>query len=266
MDNFEVSRPRGRPSRDAENNNQRNQDHWLAAEQMSMFTFFSTYYRRTRNSTVWSIYEKKPIIRVFPRLTPQIGPQNQVNESFYLQQVKLHVPWDTDFETHLNPNQLEWSEIYRQHLDIIPNHLDIPEAENEQEDEFEQEDQIDYANIDLHEWMIYTRMRPGEEPSQARQIPQEAETNHVPMPNVNFSDEQQKVLDVLRAQIQFLQTNIRLPQFHQPVIIQGKAGSGKSTLIQAITAILHEEIGPGSYIAMAPTGAAASSIKAVTVH
>lgn len=86
------------------------------------------------------------------------------------------------------------------------------------------------------------------------------------MPNVDFSVEQRKVLDVLKAQVEFVRSGIHTPEFRQSLVIQGKAGSGKSTLIQAIKSFLHHELGPQSYTVIAPTGAAASNIKASTIH
>lgn len=171
--------------------------------------------------------------------------------------------------------------------------------EQQQEEEFDDQTEEELQeNCDLHEWMLYLRMQPGSELQEAelglREIDQnfnwstsfsnysephqlrnfietrrqdhlEIETN-VEMPDVLFSIEQQKVLDVVLAQIHFVRTGIRTPQFRQSVIIQGKVGSSKSTLIKAIKATLSQELGNDSFIVMAPTGAAAANIQASTLH
>lgn len=60
---FEVAKSRGRRGQnDQEQQQQRNLAHQTDAENMSMFNFFSTYYKRPRNAVAWSLYNKKPII------------------------------------------------------------------------------------------------------------------------------------------------------------------------------------------------------------
>jgi len=50
------------------------------------------------------------------------------------------------------------------------------------------------------------------------------------------------------------------------MIIQGKAGSGKSTIIKAMCAKSNRELGPNSFRLMAPTGAAAVNVGGCTIH
>ena len=50
------------------------------------------------------------------------------------------------------------------------------------------------------------------------------------------------------------------------VIVQGKAGTGKSTLIHTITSMLNEAYGESSFLLLAPTGVAASNINGSTIH
>lgn len=77
-------------------------------------------------------------------------------------------------------------------------------------------------------------------------------------PNVIFSQKQKTILELLSRQVQ----NINSGTDNQPhmTIIQGKAGSGKSTVIKAICAQLHDVLGPESFRLLAPTGAAAVNI------
>lgn len=50
------------------------------------------------------------------------------------------------------------------------------------------------------------------------------------------------------------------------LIVQGKAGCGKSTLIKTMTARLMETLGDDSFLLLAPTGSAALNINGNTIH
>ena len=86
------------------------------------------------------------------------------------------------------------------------------------------------------------------------------------MPDVQFSDEQLKVLRAVESQIHFIQTGEQLCNFTRSIIIQGVAGSGKSTLIQAMKSIINRQLGQNQVIIVAPTGSAASNINCSTIH
>ena len=294
---FGIARRRGHPGLNADQEHEnRTRTERQEAEQMSMFNFFGVYYKRSRND-VWSKYVKRPIVRAFPCLSLRSDVSAEKNERFFELQLKLHVPWHTNFEQHLNPDRRPWAEIYRIHSHQILNLINLDEIEIEDsDDEFENEDPHNFDDIDLHEWMIYARMLPENVLSQAelglreqdnidwtatfanydiqqlrtftRNLQEEHRSTNddFAMPDVTFSEEQRKVLDVVSAQIHFLRTGVRTEQFRQSVVIQGKAGSGKSTLIKAIKAVLNQELGPDSFVVMAPTGAAAANIKATTLH
>lgn len=70
-----VSRPRRRPGQ--QNQQKRNDFHLEAAERMSMFKFFLTFYKRTRNTVEWSIYAQSSVIQIFPRLKPGLNSRNK---------------------------------------------------------------------------------------------------------------------------------------------------------------------------------------------
>lgn len=212
----------------------------------------------------------------------------------------MHVLWVTDFKATLNPNEAQWSEIDHHHANFILNHINLDGliAEN-REDEVEEESEVNQRDQDLHEWMLYARLQPEQEipqaelglreidtaynwsesfgtyqqPNQLRNFINDQQSTHqqnvdldLNMPAVLLSPEQEKVLDVVRSQIHYLRTGIRTQQFRQSAIIQGKAGSGKLTLIQAIKANLNQEFGPDSFVILAPTRAAAMNIRATTIH
>ena len=86
------------------------------------------------------------------------------------------------------------------------------------------------------------------------------------MPEVEFSEDQIKVLDVIDSQIEYLNNGHQRENFRRSIIIQGKAGSGKSTLIQAIKSKVCTNFNNKSIVIMAPTGAASSNINCQTIH
>ena len=295
LNNFQISKQRGRPSLNSNlAHEQRTQIERQKVERMSMFEFFGSYYRRSKKSS-WSKFVTKPVVRVFPDMNFR-NDSSDANERFFELQVKLHVPWSNDFEQILNPNHLLWSQIYQNFKNIIPDYINFDEiGVEESEDEFE--DQIVENNEHLHEWMIYTQMRPGQkieeailglreldftynwsrtfstyqQPYSLRNFIRDHQTSHqvesdMNFPSVILSIEQKKVLSLVQSQIHFLKTGIKNQQFRQSVIIQGKAGSGKSTLIQSIKATLNQDFGFDSFIVMAPTGAAAVNVGAMTLH
>ncbi|CAB0040952.1 unnamed protein product [Trichogramma brassicae] len=81
--------------------------------------------------------------------------------------------------------------------------------------------------------------------------------------HIALSPEQLKVVQICRTQIQHIQSNIgdKSNQMIKRVIIQGKAGSGKSTLINAIVQEVTDALGCDAIAVVAPTGAAALNLQ-----
>jgi ATP-dependent exoDNAse (exonuclease V) alpha subunit len=84
------------------------------------------------------------------------------------------------------------------------------------------------------------------------------------MPSVVLSDEQNNVIDILNCQLLSLEDPSVSPP--KSIIIQGRAGSGKSTLIQAMTYTITKILGNEGFKLMAPTGAAAVNVNGATIH
>lgn len=83
--------------------------------------------------------------------------------------------------------------------------------------------------------------------------------------NINLNDEQQKVIDLFNQQLSDVLNNNESEV--KRVIVQGKAGSGKSTIIKKITASLFKsKLGPERFLLLAPTGIAALNINGSTIH
>lgn len=238
--NFQISARRGNLSNGDQFYEQRLQIEKQNVENLSMFNFFQTYYKRNRNTLVWSKYNKSPIVRIFPSIKPPTVLHND-NLFYYELQVKLHVPWQNDFQTYLNLGNISWLQIYKQYRNQIPNYIDLDQLEEKNNNEdFEEEQIMNQTDMNLHEWMIYMRMRPGQEQTQAELGFREQDNidwtttfnnyensyqlrnfisnyakqmneniqNDIQMPEVVFSEEQQKVLNVVYAQIQFLRIGI----------------------------------------------------------
>lgn len=233
---------------------------------------------------------------VFPRL--RLSDNEERNEEYYQQQVLLHVPWRT--EEGVLGDHATWKAAYEAY--DVPTRIQgvgapgaaLPDAEDE-DDGYEELEEEDDDVVD--EWMVAARHMPGQELEQVEAGRREmdlqhdwaassqqygehatlcrflkaAKEQHVPEladpepPQVDFTPAQQNVLDILELQIA-AERNPGGPEPPRRVIVQGKAGCGKSTAIQAMTSRVHREFGRGSYLLLAPTGAAADNIKASTIH
>ena len=85
-----------------------------------------------------------------------------------------------------------------------------------------------------------------------------------------LSNEQSEVLDICRYQLNKLKNindcgNKKI-SYLKRIIVQGKAGTGKSTLISEIVETVRETLGHDAIIVTAPTGAAAVNINGNTIH
>ncbi|KAK3928925.1 LOW QUALITY PROTEIN: ATP-dependent DNA helicase pfh1, partial [Frankliniella fusca] len=91
----------------------------------------------------------------------------------------------------------------------------------------------------------------------------------VVMPNVTFTAEQSQILKAVQKQINFIKdggsstTNFN---FCKRLLVQGKAGTGKSLVIHAMQAMIKNALGEDSVMLVAPTGVAALNIGGATLH
>lgn len=76
----------------------------------------------------------------------------------------------------------------------------------------------------------------------------------------DLSPQQKEVVDLCQEQIRNQTHPIKR------VLVQGKAGTGKSAVIKHLCHIIESEFGPRSYQVLAPTGAAALNLDGATIH
>ena len=253
-------------------------------EGMSLFEHASKFYKK---GEVWVKRRTPSIVRVFPRR------RRIEREPYFRQQVLINVPWRS---VELLGSQGTWEYLYNLLVKKADPTLVLPRVEEEYEDVGENGEEL----IVEDEWMVAARMGPnGELGPEVEMGIREIDRNYSwgdafqqfsdPLnlpgfvtvekcndadytgdeiwedPNVTFSNEQLAVLSFLEERIQAIHSNSVVIEPHM-MIIQGKAGSGKSTIIKAMCAKLNRELGPNSFRLMAPTGAAAVNVGGSTIH
>jgi len=236
---------------------------------------------------------KECIVRVMPylKLTDDIS----ANEEYYKLQCKLHIPWRQRFEDLL-PEGLSWHDVYIRNLeDIDDSESFTSEWEVLPEDiEFEP-DHGDPRDVVRDAAMAASRLHPGSQvidPLGQRPIDEAYNWNCLSRSDLNLelindflrsyrqapgvqsmrepgidfnslSREQQEIVRLVTRQV----SNPSFPI--KRLIVQGKAGTGKSAVIRAMCRVLDEYqlLNPGNgYQVVAPTGAAAMNIDGKTIH
>ncbi len=95
--------------------------------------------------------------------------------------------------------------------------------------------------------------------------PAESAQNTEPRTDIQYSDEQINLVNLVEQQIQYSKNPNSTNVPHKLTIVQGKAGSGKSTIIKVIVHRGNQEW-PNSVAVAAPTGLAALNIDGKTLH
>ena len=264
----------------------------LEYEQLSLLDFTSNYYKRGQT---FSKRNKPAVIQVIPYLE-YVEEGN--NEHYFRIECLLRIPWRNSAEMR---GYLEtWESLYYE-SEVLAQHrhqLNLEQLVEENEDDLEDIDEFEDGIIRDQEWMEAAGMGRIEDSGEVmlgerdidlnndwmsswdlfpnaetfpefikemkRQDQGNLEERTYNYPNVSFSLEQQRVIEMLDQQIQFIKRGGVTPP--QVTIVQGKAGSGKSTLIQHMTAKLSDEFGIHSFALLAPTGAAAINISGSTIH
>ncbi|KAK3931961.1 ATP-dependent DNA helicase [Frankliniella fusca] len=247
----------------------------------------------------WSVIKgKENIVRVFPQYTNQKCDE-EGKERFYKQQVLLHVPWR--YEEHLKDDCQSWKNVYEGHR-INERSNAVYQLGNEcEEDDFESAEDDVHDNDFEEEFMLLSRLGPNSNAPSIELGRREVDLNHdwrqssamyehlgsvqefqsfiesakekdsnnepvndIALPQVNLSPDQERVINIVKEIIE----NIKCTNSYvaRRIIVQGKAGTGKSLVIKYLTSILQKELGNASYFLGAPTGVAAILINGQTLH
>ncbi|KAK3907212.1 hypothetical protein KUF71_002902 [Frankliniella fusca] len=89
-------------------------------------------------------------------------------------------------------------------------------------------------------------------------------------PNVQLSPDQNEIVNIVKEEIMKIKscqliTDANVESIKR-IIVQGKAGTGKSLIIKYLTTLLTKELGSGSFLLATPTGVSAVLINGKTLH
>ena len=147
----------------------------------------------------------------------------------------------------------KWMIYLREHSDIDLSHAELGLRE---------QDNIDWTAT-LGNYQNHHEIAQFVSTSSVQGLPIQVDTE---MQNVRLSEQQERALNFFCEAIDFVQTGVQRETLKRSIIIQGKAGSGKSTLIQAAKVLLNNSLGSDSYALLAQTGSAAALIGGQTIH
>lgn len=240
-------------------------------------------------------YFKHKISRIV-QIAPVVKfiPHSKNNESYYRQQCLLNIPFRCDPNKLLkmnDKNKNSWKKLYEHsnlHKDDDELYENIDDDETEElpiiDDELRQtvaelncafttkvnDETIGKRLMDLtYDWISASEEYPKIE--KVMNFLENYKNIQINMPdkdkcNITFSKEQEKILITLEKQIMSIKCKQYDKNLPRQIIIQGKAGSGKSTIINAMVEKITEKFGTGSVKVCAPTGAAAINVDGNTMH
>ncbi|KAK3923180.1 ATP-dependent DNA helicase [Frankliniella fusca] len=250
----------------------------------------------------WKKCNKKPnIVRVFPRL--KIGGGD--DEKYYRQQVMLHVPWSNEKPINKGDDET-WQSFYERNRVLISEQLvDLSDRGTgvvEDNDEGENDENENPDVVANEDWMIAQRITANISSADVNPGMREVDLNYdwhanshsydcygdlkylekfienekknyeeteniiEDLPDINFSTEQTLVKNVMERQIEALKNGITDDGIPKKVLVQGKAGTGKSLLIRYLVNEATREFGQGSVLLLGPTGVAAVNVGGATIH
>ena len=240
----------------------------------------------------WYRRQKVAIVCVYPRL--RLSGDPICDEGFYRQQVLVYVPWRA--EDDALGEHPTWQAAYTSHGIVPRGGQPVPQAE--EDDELEELADNDEGVPD-EEWMVIARQHPNRDVECVYLGDREMDLAHdwsadaatygdigqlvnavtvsrqqhqfaadaFEAPDVQLTAEQSVVIRILDHQIAAAQG--RGGGGQRPplrVIVQGKAGCGKSTTVAVMKSRIVAAFGPDSFLLVASTGAAAVNIDGKTIH
>ncbi|KAK3922031.1 ATP-dependent DNA helicase [Frankliniella fusca] len=272
--------------------------------EMNNMTLFQVAKTFSLNRRKWTRNRKEAIVRVFPR-TKLTGNDDR-DEAYYRVQVLLHTAWRTEeqakgagtWKQAFEAAGLVAEQPAREGLAEAAAQIAAEEAL------FEEPDQAEGDEEGPEEWMVLARMGAN---NQAEMVPigrremdlaydwhasSQAYGDHAALrefvsrhrettrlepeqeamvDDVVYTPEQQKLIDLVQIQIDSVAPG-GAPRGPGPVfkrvLIQGKAGCGKSTVVKKCVTMARQRLGPRAAKLMAPTAAAATvlGMGCTTIH
>ncbi|KAE8742249.1 hypothetical protein FOCC_FOCC012220 [Frankliniella occidentalis] len=261
------------------------------------------YMIKNYNLSTLKKYKKEAIVQIYPKLKFNAN-QDANNEEFFRQQVLLYVPWRN--EQQFLQQGKPWQDIFTDNEGTISTNkqheTDLTEMTPEEtEFEADQEDEDDFYSAE--EWMCISNMGPNQNVTEVELGRRDVDINHnwhaalssyekygtlpelksflkvkketdntppsaVPYPSVDFTAEQASISKLVDMQIESIINPEFKPNFQIPqrIIIQGKAGTGKSLVVQAMKHKIINAFGHEGFLLITPTGVSAKSVEGSTIH
>ncbi|XP_074596278.1 ATP-dependent DNA helicase Pif1-like [Brevipalpus obovatus] len=246
---------------------------------------FAKYYKRGDS---YHCRRRDAVVRVFPRI--KLDLDSDKREQYFKLQCVLNIPFHGDFQNILERLDCQsWAEAYEKSGIQDLEHLEIPQPEDEgflperiNEEQMQEQYMVAAsfrgmaADVGVGHRLIDKSYNWNSMPSFIPSFDQVSEfmktfkssqarrLRETDQSSIIFSSDQLSVLSVLDTQIRSIQRrSIRCPK---RMVVQGKAGSGKSTVIKEIVRRVSLALGEDSIRVCAPTGAAAINIDGNTIH
>lgn len=260
-------------------------------KQMSLLYFVQNF--DAKNNRYFQ-HKKPRVVRIIPLI--KLHKNANDTELFYRQECILHIPFRCDpfdlLKNYRNKAVYSWEQLYRlknldQHEDNVYNDAvpddgeELPVADNFMRQNLVElncgittlvnADTIGNRLLDIcHNWDEARLIYPSLTKVMLFLYQYKFETLNIPEPestSFQLSTEQQKIMNLVSKQINCIQLKkTKVADLPLQTICQGKAGSGKSTLINEMVIKITKELGQGSVSVCAPTGSAAINIGGNTLH
>lgn len=257
----------------------------LNMEDMTLLEFAKRYSKGSRNRLV--ICRKHKIVQVYPKVDKNLNQSSF--ELFCKQQLMLHKPWRC--EQNLKNKDETWKSAYQRSNIVEPPQINMSLQPVEDEDEFENNDNEIIFNE--RDWMAIAAVMPNDLPAYVTLGNRDIDILHdwneayhsypdikdntdfieksretivnqreffEPL-NINFNEQQNAILSFLDQQLMDYDNCL-----HKLAIVQGKAGTGKSCIINEMVHRINSHFQCNATLLMAPTGVAANNINGQTLH
>lgn len=245
--------------------------------------------------------KKFNIVQVFPLKKLIFG--NSDNEEYYKQQCMLYLPWRNQ-DTLKGQNE-SWQKVYEENLAKINDNKSNTVLLTGEPDEDAVYDEFQPEVFSREQGMLISAMRPNNQLADVELGMREIDLEHnwhdnlseydqyggvallqsflanskktfqpsteePEIRHVQLSEEQQKIIDLVKLQIQNIKnsspTQTNFNNIPKRVIVQGKAGTGKSLVISIIAKLVRDAFGHGSILILGPTGVSALNVNGSTYH